>query len=143
VILSLLDPPLLSDRYDLNALWVCQSRLTLRIKAIADIIVGKADGQSTDSNYAVPGQLGTPECRADPCCVWKYVADEMTAKFKGDSGRCNLYARGAVRLGFHDAAAWKKGMSSGGADGSMILTDEISKSINRGLEEIVDQSRQW
>jgi hypothetical protein len=79
----------------------------------------------------------------DTCCVWKYVADEMAAKFKGDSGRCNLYARGAVRLGFHDAAAWKKGMSYGGADGSMILTDEISRDINRGLEEIVDQTRMW
>jgi hypothetical protein len=117
--------------------------LTLSSKAVADIIVGKADGQSTDNAYAVPGELGTPACMQDSCCVWKYVADDMAAKFKGDSGRCNLYARGAVRLGFHDAAAWKKGMSNGGADGSMILTDEISRDINRGLEEIVDQTRMW
>ena len=67
----------------------------------------------------------------------------MTAKFKGDSGRCNLYARGAVRLGFHDAGAWKKGMTDGGADGSMIITDEITRPINRGLEEIVNQMRTW
>jgi Peroxidase len=88
-------------------------------------------------------QLGTAECMQDSCCVWKYVVDDMVSTFTGDSGRCNLYARGAVRLGFHDAGAWQKGMAYGGADGSMILTDEISRSINRGLEEIVDQMRLW
>jgi hypothetical protein len=113
------------------------------IQSVADIILGKADGQDTNSTYAVPGELGTPSCMQDTCCVWKYVADEMAEKFKGDSNRCNLYARGAVRLGFHDAGAWKKGMTSGGADGSMILTDELSRDINRGLEEIVDQMRTW
>jgi hypothetical protein len=110
---------------------------------IADIIVGKADAQTTDSNYAAPGPLDTQACMQDTCCVWKYAADEMAAKFKGESGRCNLFARGAIRLGFHDAATWKKGMTTGGADGSMILTDELSRDINRGLEEIVDQMRTW
>jgi hypothetical protein len=105
--------------------------------------MGKADGQSLDMGYTVPGGLGTDACRKDACCVWKYVADEMTQKFSGMSGRCNLYARGAVRLGFHDAAAWNTSMTYGGADGSMILTDEISRDINRGLEEIVDQMREW
>ena len=104
--------------------------------------MGKVDSQSNDM-YNAPGQLGTPICAQDTCCVWKYVADEMAAKFRGDSNRCNLFARGAVRLGFHDAGAWAKGMDYGGADGSMILTDEISRPINRGLEEIVDQMRIW
>jgi catalase (peroxidase I) len=70
------------------------------------------------------------------------VAD-MVKSFTGDSGRCNLLARGAVRLGFHDAGAWKKGMTTGGADGSMILTDEISRDVNKGLEEIVSATRVW
>jgi hypothetical protein len=109
---------------------------------VADIIMGKADGQSTEAGYNAP-QLGTPQCQQDTCCVWQYVVNEMVAKFSGDSGRCNLYARGAVRLGFHDAGAWKKGMTYGGADGSMILTNEISRDINRGLEEIVDATRTW
>ena len=113
------------------------------MKLVANIILGKADAQTTDGNYAVPGPLGTPLCMQDTCCVWKYVVDEMVAKFSGDSGRCNLYARGAVRLGFHDAGAWTKGMTYGGADGSMILTNELSRDINRGLEEIVDQTRIW
>jgi hypothetical protein len=112
-------------------------------QGVAAIITGKADGQSTDISYIIPGQLGSPQCMEDACCVWKYVADEMVAKFKGDSGRCNLYARGAIRLGFHDAGTWKKGMQTGGADGSIILSDELSRPINRGLEEIVDQMRGW
>jgi hypothetical protein len=75
--------------------------------------------------------------------VWKYVADEMTAKFRGNSVRCNAFARGAVRLGFHDAGTWKKGQSYGGADGSMILTDELSRPANAGLSEIVGVTKGW
>jgi hypothetical protein len=67
----------------------------------------------------------------------------MAQRFTGDSGRCNLYARGAIRLGFHDAASWRKGMTFGGADGSILFNDEILRSDNFGLEEIVDQMRQW
>jgi Peroxidase len=67
----------------------------------------------------------------------------MTLAFKGPSGRCTALARGAVRLGFHDAAAWEKTLSYGGADGSMILTDEVSRAENAGLQEIVNQMRNW
>ena len=67
----------------------------------------------------------------------------MAARFTGDAGRCNLYARGAIRLGFHDAASWRKGMSYGGADGSILLNDEILRPANFGLEEIVNQMRIW
>jgi len=68
----------------------------------------------------------------------------MVQRFRGDAGRCNLYARGAIRLWFHDAAAWKKGMGFGGADGSIVLNrNEILSSSNFGLEEILDQMRQW
>jgi hypothetical protein len=75
--------------------------------------------------------------------VWKYVTDEMVPTFLGASGRCTALARGAVRLGFHDAGAWNKTMDYGGADGSLILTDEVSLEANRGLEEIVNQMREW
>ena len=68
---------------------------------------------------------------------------DMVAKFRGPSGRCTAFARGAIRLGFHDAGTWKKGMTTGGADGSMILTDEISRPANRGLEETVTLHKQW
>ena len=75
--------------------------------------------------------------------MWKYVTDEMVPMFTGASGRCTALARGAVRLGFHDAGAWNKTMNYGGADGSLILTDEVSLDANRGLEEIVNQMREW
>jgi hypothetical protein len=65
----------------------------------------------------------------------------MAQAFTGDAGRCNLLARGAVRLGFHDAASWNKFMNFGGADGSILFNDEILRSENAGLEEIVDMMR--
>lgn len=68
----------------------------------------------------------------------------MYQKFRGPSARCNKFARGAVRLGFHDAGTWKKGNSFGGADGSVILTNEISvRPANKGLEEITAVTKQW
>jgi hypothetical protein len=97
---------------------------------------------SQEAGYAPP-PMQSPACLQDTCCIWKYIADEMTAKFRGESGRCNLFARGAIRLGFHDAATWRKGMNYGGADGSIIFNNEIYRTDNAGLEEIVDQMRLW
>lgn len=50
-------------------------------------------------------------------------------------------ARAAVRLGFHDAGTWSEGLADagsdfGGADGSFILFNEVTRSENRGLEGI-------
>ena len=87
--------------------------------------------------------LGSAACKQDTCCVWTYIALEMAMKFRGPSYRCNSFARGAVRLGFHDAGPWKKGLTYGGADGSIILTDELSRPINKGLEEIAAVTKQW
>jgi catalase (peroxidase I) len=67
----------------------------------------------------------------------------MAAKFRGASFRCNSFARGAVRLGFHDAGAWQKGLDYGGADGSIILTDELSRPVNNGLQEIAAVQVGW
>jgi hypothetical protein len=108
------------------------------------LLVGNADAQSDEKLAAPVAPLGSDACKKDTCCVWKYVADEMLAKFKGPSYRCNAFARGAVRLGFHDAGAWKKGLTYGGADGSVILTNEITaRSINKGLEEITAVTKGW
>jgi hypothetical protein len=106
-------------------------------KLIAGIITGKGDGSSDQGNYNAPGTLGSPACAKDTCCTWKFVTDELTAKFTGSDGRCNAFARGAIRLGFHDAGTWAKGNSYGGADGSMLLTNEVTRSENAGLSEIV------
>jgi manganese peroxidase len=107
------------------------------------MIVGKADATSIEIITAAPAPLGSDACKADTCCVWKYIADEMLQKFKGQSLRCNNFARGAIRLGFHDAGAWKKGLDHGGADGSILLSDEINRPANKGLEEIAAVTKQW
>lgn len=59
------------------------------------------------------------------------------------AGRCTKFARGAVRLGFHDAGVWSNTSSYGGADGSILLTDEISRTDNNGLTAIADQMKSW
>ncbi len=88
---------------------------------------------------------GSPECEKDTCCIWQYISDDMRAAFAGESGRCTALARGAVRLGFHDAAGWSKATGPlGGADGSIILAPiEMTRRDNRGLEEIVAQMKVW
>lgn len=50
-------------------------------------------------------------------------------------------ARAAIRLGFHDAGTWSSklaaaGQDFGGADGSFVLFNEITRAENRGLELI-------
>jgi hypothetical protein len=90
-----------------------------------------------------PPPLESSECGQDPCCVWSYISKQMAQRFTGDAGRCNAFARGAIRLGFHDAASWRKDMSFGGADGSILFNDEILRPENFGLEEILSQTREW
>lgn len=67
----------------------------------------------------------------------------MENTFRGTAGRCNGLARGAIRLGFHDAAGWAKSSNFGGADGSILLTDEMSRVENNGLQEIAAQTQTW
>jgi manganese peroxidase len=99
----------------------------------------------SDETYEAPGAPGTKKCSADPCCVWKHVADDMYKVFKGSSGRCTKFARYAVRLGFHDAGSWSKFTGpDGGADGSILLSDtEMLRPENNGLQEIAVKMRKW
>lgn len=121
------------------------SQLTAVGKDVKATILSQADGQSLVTYPNVP-KLGTPTCAADTCCIWQYVANDMVTAFKGPSGRCTNLARGAVRLGFHDAAGFSKATAAlgGGADGSIILApEEMTRADNRGLEEIVAQTKTW
>ncbi|KAJ4292008.1 hypothetical protein N0V90_009907 [Kalmusia sp. IMI 367209] len=120
------------------------TQLTTIGKDIKAILLDQKDARSNEIDASAP--LGTPDsaaCKADLCCVWKWISYEMTAKFNGTSGRCTKYARGAVRLGFHDAGVWSNTTSYGGADGSILLTDELSRSDNNGLTAIADQMKAW
>jgi hypothetical protein len=77
--------------------------------------------------------------------VWTHVAQAMTPVFTGSGNLgCTALARGAIRLGFHDAAAWNNSMSFGGADGSILLSaDELPRSVNDGLDPIANQTMAW
>lgn len=112
-------------------------------RLIADLLVGRRDAQSNEMNRRAAGPLGSNACNRDQCCPWTYLVQEMEDKFRTRSGRCNKFARGAVRLAFHDAGTWKKGLNFGGADGSLLLSDEMSRGVNRGLEEIAEVTNRW
>ncbi|KAK4126906.1 class II peroxidase [Parathielavia appendiculata] len=103
-----------------------------------------ASPQDLTTVYTPPGALGSPACRADACCVYKYVAADMAAVFRdASSGECTELARQAVRLGFHDAGTWSKTRGGGGADGSIILATEWLRAENRGLEAIAAVVQVW
>jgi hypothetical protein len=112
-------------------------------RLIADLLVGRKDAQSNELNRRAAGPLGSRQCAQDTCCVWTYLVNEMEQQFRTSSGRCNKFARGAVRLAFHDSGPWKKGLNFGGADGSLLLSNEMSRPVNRGLEEIAEVTNRW
>jgi len=114
---------------------------------VRNILRGDESGESDEiyyHNMKVP-PLRSYACAQDTCCVWYYIANDMEKLFRGPSGRCTNAARGAIRLGFHDAAGWSKHTGpGGGADGSIALTtEELTRPLNHGLEEIVKQAREW
>lgn len=117
---------------------------------VSDIITGKADPESTTLYNGDPPKAGSAKCKADQCCIWRWIALDMEAKFRGKSGRCTGAARAAIRLGFHDAGTWSKFTDDyGGADGSIILSGlkgneaELSRAENRGLQNIADITTTW
>ncbi|KAI1308822.1 peroxidase [Xylaria venustula] len=120
------------------------SDLTQVGRDITELLLNYGAPES-DVSYAHVPTLNSTACSDDTCCVWKYIADEMTDLFRGESGRCTKWARMAVRLGFHDAGAWSTTTASegGGADGSICLTDEYTLSQNGGLEDMCAQMLAW
>lgn len=51
------------------------------------------------------GGLDNPVCGTDTCCIWSYIVPAMIDAFSENGGtRCSDLARGAIRIGFHDAA---------------------------------------
>ncbi|KAI1422234.1 class II peroxidase [Xylaria sp. FL1777] len=120
------------------------SNLTRVGRDITDLLMNFGAPESDISYTDVP-VLNSTACAEDTCCVWKYIADEMAALYRGESGRCTKWARMAVRLGFHDAGTWSKTTASegGGADGSICLTDEYTLPENGGLEDMCLQMITW
>lgn len=118
------------------------SQLTTIGKDIKAILLEQKSAQSAEIDSSIPaGTVDSAACRADLCCVWKWISYEMLGKFNGTSGRCTRFARAAVRLGFHDAGVWSNTSSYGGADGSILLTNEIERADNNGLKDIADWTK--
>lgn len=70
----------------------------------------------------------TSECPS----VWTKIASELQSDFAG----CGADAHGAIRAPFHDCI-------NNGCDGSLILTDECSRSENAGLSAICKKLKGW
>lgn len=110
---------------------------------ISSILTGIADALADAGDYNPPGDIGSDECAADTCCKWAHIMDDIRGTFSDGDG-CSASARGAIRLGFHDAAAWQSSLSTGGADGSVVLNaDELARIENRGLQDIAAQTQTW
>ncbi|KAK1834736.1 heme peroxidase [Podospora conica] len=111
------------------------SALSTTGKAVKAILQGTANPIDTTSTYTAPaGGRDAQACRADRCCIWKYIANDMRAVFL-QNGQCTNAARQAIRIGFHDAATWTKttAIGQGGADGSLLLSNGAgnAKEMNR------------
>ncbi|KAI1099991.1 putative class II peroxidase [Jackrogersella minutella] len=94
------------------------------------------------STYKPPGDLTSDACKKSTLCVWYYIVQDLKGSFTNNNG-CTSLARGAIRQGFHDAATWDKNSAYGGADGSLLLSDELSRSENLALDDIGSQTKTW
>lgn len=107
--------------------------LTGRVTAVAD----------PAATYTAPDVQDSQKCKADTCCTWSHIVSDMQSSFVS-GGTCTSLAREAIRLGFHDSAAWESSLSYGGADGSVVLNSQESvRPENKGLEDIIAQMHTW
>ncbi|ERS95419.1 uncharacterized protein SPSK_01702 [Sporothrix schenckii 1099-18] len=95
---------------------------------------------SSTQSTASPSPIPSPAS----CDVWSQVAKAIVPTFQDGKNGCSRLARGAIRLGFHDAGAWNRTSAWGGADGSIALNpSELARAENRGLQDIVAQTLVW
>lgn len=118
------------------------STLTTTGTNIKSILSGSLTALADASSYKPPGSKGSSACKKDTCCIWSYIVADMKSTFS-TPGACNSLARGAIRQGFHDAAAWNVSLPYGGADGSLLLSGELGRSENLGLQAIAAQTYEW
>ncbi|KAI3397182.1 hypothetical protein diail_11156 [Diaporthe ilicicola] len=110
---------------------------------ISSILTGVLTALADGTDYTPPGPIGTPECAADTCCKWSHIVSDVRGAFEGP-GSCTALARAAIRLGFHDAAAWQSTLTTGGADGSLVLNAaELARAENGGLQDIAARTQTW
>lgn len=122
-----------------------EAKLSPTGKAIRDILQGNGNPEDLTTAYHSVPNMNSAACRADKCCIWKHIADEMKSMMLGDAGRCNNLARQCVRMGFHDSSTWSLNTGKGGgADGSLVLARECyDRPINNGLQSGCNQMQIW
>ncbi|KAJ4415133.1 hypothetical protein N0V82_007503 [Gnomoniopsis sp. IMI 355080] len=140
----------------LGDLATANANLTSTGSDISSILTGAVSAIADPTpDYHPPGTQDSSSCAADTCCIWHYLTTSLHAAFLvpddsggggggGETAGCNSLARGAIRLGFHDAATWNISLPTGGADGSIVLNPaEAARLDNRGLEDIIAQTAAW
>ncbi|KAK3335833.1 heme peroxidase [Cercophora scortea] len=134
-----------SDELLGDLVWLEKHQYSHVGRDIAKILGGDLSGESNEYYSRQLPPLGSRGCARDTCCVWQYIAYDMERLFRSHDGTCTDAARAAIRLGFHDSAGWSKSTGRhGGADGSIVFCpEELRRESNRGLEEIVEQTRYW
>ncbi|KAF4458154.1 Manganese peroxidase 2 [Fusarium austroafricanum] len=132
------------DNFDAHSLigdlvTISDKSLTSVGSDIKKILQGNGNPTSRESYIGCPS-MNSQRCKRDTCCVWQYISNELQEQFRGEAGRCTRWARYAVRIGFHDAGTWslKTASQGGGADGSIVLSNELSRGENLGLQQIGD-----
>ncbi|KAH7203725.1 heme peroxidase [Fusarium oxysporum] len=130
------------DSFDAHSLigdlvTISDKSLTSVGRDIKKILQGNGNPTSRERYFGCPS-MNSQRCKRDTCCVWQYISNELEDKFRGEAGRCTRWARYAVRIGFHDAGTWslKTASQGGGADGSIILSNELTRGENMGLQQI-------
>ncbi|KAI9158250.1 Versatile peroxidase [Paramyrothecium foliicola] len=121
------------------------AELTATGRSVKAILLGGGKPQEFFQSYHNVPDRDSEACAQDTCCIWKHIADEMRDSMIGTAGRCNNFARAAIRMAFHDAGTWsKKTGRAGGADGSILLAGECeTRRSNNGLHHICAQMRIW
>ncbi|KAK7461372.1 fungal class II heme-containing peroxidase [Stygiomarasmius scandens] len=106
----------------LGTLRVANGALTRRVAC--------ADGVHTATNEA--------------CCALFPIVDALQSDFF-DGGECGEEVHESLRLTFHDAIGFSPSQGGGGADGSIIVFDDIETTFhaNNGIDEIVDAQKDF
>ncbi|THU92899.1 manganese peroxidase 3 [Dendrothele bispora CBS 962.96] len=104
----------------LGALRVANGALTKRVAC--------ADGVHTATNAA--------------CCALFPIVDVLESDFF-DGGECGEEVHESLRLTFHDAIGFSPEQGGGGADGSIIVFEDIETAFhaNGGIDDIVDAQK--
>ncbi|KAK7445710.1 fungal class II heme-containing peroxidase [Stygiomarasmius scandens] len=76
------------------------------------------------------------------CCALFPIVDVLESDFF-DGGECGEEVHESLRLTFHDAIGFSPSQGGGGADGSIIVFEDIETAFhaNGGIDEIVDAQK--